>query len=147
MVLPPPKQEGDSQMGTPFNMAVATLKRIDDLLVKMSAITTHPSLPLEEKQSLRLATLKELLLQSSVLIKGSFVEDNKKEMLDLREETVKVFVNGDMGAQKQFILRKIFSQELSNKIDGHLLNILTKLQENNVFMPSRADPKYGWGMQ
>lgn len=118
----------------PFNMALKTLERINDLLKEYNELSSQGfSFVLMCK--MKCNKCKEIYLSSSALItKDKIKKEIKKALLELEKEfTTRVNPN-----------RIICNSNTENKIDNCVENIQDALQAEKYFMPPKGDPRFGW---
>lgn len=125
--------------GTAFNMGVATLQRIDAILKDITNISkrtdinpNHPTyLPRNHGQHQKIKLVKELYLNSFVLMKDESAEALKGEVLGLSPQ----FKITDSAHGKR--QAPAYSEEIETTIFDLILKISQALGENKVFMPDK----------
>lgn len=138
MVLKIPKDRIDE--GTaPFNMAIATLKRLDEILVQITIATCDPSLTLRERQPIKISLVKQFFLSCVPLLSTEVIKKYKKRIQDLRPSIISIKIDNIRSEP-----RIIFNYNLENELDDILIDLQTELQKEGYFMPSKDDPKFSW---
>ena len=131
-----------------FNMAIATLQRIDLVLRQITLIDTLHLMDTSAKQKAYIDLTQRLFVISSPLLFGlekekkkdeekTNLEDLQDEILNLKIECKTVVISGN---QK---LEFVFSRKLEKRIHEILIDIQRRLKP--YMMPSKSDPRYGWG--
>ena len=114
----------------PFNMAVATLMRLDSILqqIKVMTITITNE---KERQKAYLNLVKQFFLNAIPLLDDNVIKDKKKKIMDL---TMKQGLIAKNGRQNRVIS---YSESLEKELD----NIMIELQQNlrRFFMPTGKD--------
>lgn len=109
----------------PFNMAIATLKRIDDMLreySKISALAPNDG----NSQILKYKTLRQIYLAAVPLMSKEHQKEVKKSMNEIEMKTTRL--NGRTVV--------IYSADFDVKLDDIVETILNSLQEfGHYFMP------------
>lgn len=134
---------GGAGEGTVFNMAFATLIRLDGILQEINQIDSISSSDPIMAQSLKSNKIRSFFIQSSVLLPEPDVQKLRNNYLILQGKKTTISKMEGLGSSKQEI-RRIYSPEYELELDNLLLDLLLLLQKNKVFMPSKADPKFGW---
>jgi hypothetical protein len=124
--------------GTAFNMGIATLMGINNILEDLSKLASVYHADLVNNQLSRVTMVKALYLRSVPLL-GDDVETFRKRIEVLRGISVDT---NKLSASKG--VTKVFSYALEQELDNLIIDIQLALQSKHVFMPSKADPKYGW---
>lgn len=133
--------------GVAFNMAVATLQRIDMILRQTTVLDLQYANDPIQKQIAYIDLIKRLFSMASPLLFGL---DKKKEGEEKTEtETMQENIL-DLKIEKRTKIRSgnqtiqyIFSPELDKRMQELLVIIQKKLSP--YMMPKGTDPKYGWG--
>lgn len=128
-------QEGSA----PFNMALATLERISDVLREYRRVGSDPNIPNEIKQPIRIELVKQLLLNAAPLLKDSVVKQYEDKILDLTPETKSVIKkNGDNYSHTNY-KQTTYSIEVDKKCNQFVIQISKELQKEKYFMPPKKD--------
>jgi len=127
----------ENKSEAPFNMAVASLMRLDAILTDIKNISLTQStnnLSRSSGQHLKLKLVKDFFLQSVPLIKPENLEEIKNKVFALKPSYRDLKKDNPS-------LGKIpaFSETLETSLDEMLIEIQVILQSNGVFMPSKKD--------
>lgn len=127
----------DNTTAAPFNMAIATLMRLDEIL-KESKNLIYLINDLGVRQETKIDLLRSFFLNSVPLLKPEEV-DEFSWILELetlkREELIKnAGQNKPSGKLKPF-----FDKEIELKINKAFVSIQQRLQEGHYFMPPKKD--------
>lgn len=128
----------DRDSSAPFNMALATLERVNDILRDISQISDSGLDPVTSNW-VRYKKLKDLFQASIPLI------PDKKTKEELRMEInglIKLFGSSyNVVNRKRVASCKMDTEDILNyTID----KVQESLQVEKYFMPSKSDPKFGW---
>lgn len=121
------KQEIDA----PFNMALATLKRLDTILQNLRQVSLMSINP-KEKQRMNIDLLKQFYLNSIPLLDNDYIKENNDKILNLK---LNKSVVAKSGGHKNL---ESYDQELENNINKFFIEIQQKLKK--YFMPKGKDP-------
>ena len=126
------------ESAAPFNMAIATLYSLRDILTKITTIYGDPLLPDEVKQKLKLDMLKRFYIDASPLLKEKVV---KKfiDILSLEPVYVKLMNNSSGNMVKSKNKRLIYDIPLEIKLDTYLIELQMELQKEKYYMPPKSD--------
>ena len=116
----------------PFNMAIATLKRLDTILQQIRAMDFHFSQSSAEKQKSYISLVKQFYINAVPLLKEEDVEEYKKEILGLDVKLKHTIISG---VQKQ---KYLYNVELEIRLNEILIELQQKLKK--FFMPKGKDP-------
>jgi len=119
----------------PFNMAIATLMSLRNTLDHIRDIEGRIDYPPEERQRIKIELVKRFFVDSCPLINNSEIINSFKSILQLRPIEI-IAVNNFNSKQRKKI---IYSYELNQQLDLHLLNLQVQLQKNKYFMPPSDD--------
>ena len=123
----------------PFNMALATLERVNDILKQIS-ISSVTILDLNNRNYVKYKLLKELYQTSVPLIDNKDTKDNlRKKINKMPSDHFKKRVN-----QVTKSWKLICKTDTEDTIDELVEEIQEALQLSRYFMPSKHDPKFGW---
>ncbi|MHA2019063.1 MAG: hypothetical protein ACTSXY_12415 [Promethearchaeota archaeon] len=134
----------EQQSSAPFNMAVATLMRLDAILTDIKNIvreglSKNSRLQLVEAQRIKYNLVKQFFIQAIPLLRKDDIESLKKDLEGVSFNTKEL---------SEIEKRKVatsYSPKLENKMNDFLMEIQLKLQASgNYFMPPKGDPKYSW---
>ena len=130
----------------PFNMAIATLERIHNLLIAISDISKRADinpasqgyLPRNFGQHQKVKLVKELYLNSFPLMQTEDANNLKEKIKSLSPV---------WGKDKDIYTGKrggvpIFDLTLENNLFDLILEIETALNKNKVFMPTKRDQMF-----
>lgn len=126
------------ETAAPFNMAIATLYSLRDILTKITTIYGDPLLPDEVKQKLKLDMVKRFYIDSSPLLKPEIVE-KFKEILQLKPIYANLLSNATGNMIKSKKKRLIYDINLEIELDTHLINLQMELQKEKYYMPPKTD--------
>lgn len=135
--------KGSEGLSAPFNMAISTLMRIDEILKSITKVSSDPFMPTNVKQSMKVNLVKQLFNQSSPLLKEEVVKVYEKQIQDLKPYEADLVI-GRSGIVKKKEKRLLFSPELERELDKLCLEIQRELQKEKYFMPPKSDPRFGW---
>ena len=122
------KSISKEEVQAPFNVAIATLMRIDDLLKTYSSIIPkNLDFDGDEIRHHRGIVIRDLIVQSAPLLKS---EKTKELMEDFKK------INKE---NEKFV-------ELQLELDNLMIKVQQELQEAGKYlMPSAKDPRFNWG--
>ncbi len=127
----------------PFNMAIARLMSLSKTLDDVRDIYSHPEIPNEHKQQLKINLLRKFYIDASALLKEDVVEKHKA-ILDLKPKTIPI-INSSYGTSTRVQGKKvIFDFELEKELDNYFIKIQRELSSKGIFMPPKNDPKFAW---
>lgn len=129
-------EEKPTTEGTPFNSAVATLMRLDSILMDIKNLILNNEVPQGLKQYRKLRLVKAFYVQSVCLLKDKTKKDALKKEAEKLKPIVKKCMSG--GYLKPFYA---FSSELEDKLDNFLIDAQEALQAEGLFMPSKEGVK------
>ena len=118
-----------------FNMAIATLMSLRNTLDRIRDIEGRIDYPPEERQRIKIELVKRFFVDSCPLINNKEVIESFKSILLIRPLMV-IGINSHNQKQRKKI---IYSYELNQELDEHLLNLQVQLQKNKYFMPPSDD--------
>jgi len=139
MVYSPKGQEGSA----PFNMALATLERLNEILIEIKRVYADPTIPLGQKQTIIINLTKMFYLQACPLLPEKFKDKNTDKVLNIQPVTANFYNNTSVG-KKFYKIDAVFNVELEIKLHKILLNTEEALQSEGYFMPPKNDPRFGW---
>lgn len=116
----------------PFNMAIATLMRLDSILKQIRGVASNYVQDSFEKQKIYLDLVKQFFINSIPLLDEEDVKDNKDKILNLKIKTKKEVKSGSQ--------RVVYSydKDLEKQLNDILIDLQTKLKK--YFMPKSKDP-------
>ena len=136
----------------PFNMALATLEKVNELLKRYATISTFyfdggVQMEKGQAQHTKARILRQIFLQSIPLFD---IEADREFKEEINKETKEIFnklehINILNPERKVIGKREHFNQDIENELDDILIKIEEKLQEHRYFMPSKKDPRFTWG--
>lgn len=125
----------------PFNMAIATLERIHNILTKIASISSDPIIPSDVKQSIKVQLVKDLFIQSCALLKPKVEQDIRKDFLELQPKSLQIIQSNGYGSYKKTDQQKeVYDWELEKKLNTLILKVQRELYYENYFMPPKKDP-------
>jgi hypothetical protein len=122
----------------PFNMALATLQRVDNILQKImecSIMMADPYLSI----FLKIKLTKQLYLASVPLITN---KETKEELLKKVNDLNKLISTNYSNVKKKNI--QVYQSNSELVIENVIEDIEEALQADKYFMPPKSDPKFGW---
>lgn len=120
------------ELDAPFNMAVATLMRLDTILQQIRMIYMMPLQP-SQKQKMHIDLVKQFYLNSTPLIDDdNFIKENNDKILNLK---MKSQTHVKAGNQKT---AENYSSELEVQLNKIIIELQRKLSK--FFMPKGKDP-------
>jgi hypothetical protein len=131
MIYKPRPQE--NQESAPFNMALATLQRVDNILQKIMMADPYLSIFLKIKLT------KQLYLASVPLITN---KETKEELLKKVNDLNKLISTNYSNVKKKNI--QVYQSNSELVIENVIEDIEEALQADKYFMPPKSDPKFGW---
>lgn len=135
---------GDHELYAPFNMAIATLMRLDKILQNIRDLAESP-FSAEIRQEMHLYYVKQFYLNAVPLLPDKLPE-KFKFLLDLNMVEKEKIENSGFTTKKTGQKKLFYNPELELKLNKALQDIQIMLQQNErLFMPSKADPKFSWG--
>lgn len=135
------QNNNNSEGGTgAFNMAVATLMRIDSILKEIKDLSFQP-INSGTKQKVKIELVKNLWLNSAPLLK----KDNHEPFTWILDQTPMYEFELDNIGRRTGGKRFFFSQELEIKLDKAVLDIEMGLQEEGDYlMAGKNDLRFSW---
>ena len=131
--------ENINQQGSaPFNMAIATLMRIDGVLKQITEVSSNPIMPLGIKQGMKVNLVKQLFIQSSPLLPSEVVLRLKMQVDKIKPNNVLIGY-GSGGVVKREENKTIYNEDLEYQLDFLTVEIQRELQKEKYFMPPRKD--------
>lgn len=122
-----------------FNMAIATLMRIDKVLQQIRDLVFAPY-GLPTKQSIKIELTKSLFQLSSPLLKEDIVK-NYNWILELKPIEASVGRHGRATGEK----KAIFNYDLELKLNKAIVDIQRELQkEGDYLMAGKSDVRFNW---
>lgn len=115
----------------PFNMALATLKRLDTILQQLRQISVFNMGKLE-RQRMTIDLLKQFFINAIPLLDETYVSDNKENILSLKTNSKSYTKSGN---QKN---GEFYDGELDKDINIYFIELQQKLKK--YFMPKGKDP-------
>jgi len=126
------------ESAAPFNMAIATLYSLRDLLTKITTIYGDPLIPDEVKQKLKIDLLKRFYIDASPLLNENIVEQFK-DILKIQPKYVELVSNSTGNLKKTKKKRLIYDINLEIELDTHLIELQMELQKEKYYMPPKQD--------
>ena len=126
------------ESAAPFNMAIATLYSLRDILTKITTIYGDPLFPDEVKQKLKLDMVKRFYIDASPLLKEAVVK-SFMDILSLEPTCVNLMSNASGNVKKTGNKKLIYDFQLEIKLDTYLIQLQMELQKEKYYMPPKAD--------
>lgn len=124
----------------PFNMAIATLMRIDDILKKIYDLEQNMLIDKNIRQAQKVLLVKELFIQSAGLLtetQRSLHQENILNLNPVEVQTIKRFGS----SSKLNGMKVIFNEALEKTLNNFIILVQVCLQDEKYLMPPRKDPK------
>lgn len=123
-------------LAAPFNMAIATLMRINEILQNITQVSAMPLDPITISYT-KYKMLQQLYLAAVPLIENVATKKKiKEEIFKMKSE---FFIINHRGQKK----RNCYDNT-EERIDSIIETILEALQIDKYFMPPKNDPRYSW---
>lgn len=123
----------------PFNMAIATLMRIDAILTRIYEIEQNIMLDIHTRQSQKLLLVKELFMQSAGLLTAAQIEKHQEEILNLKPVEIQTLIKYGMITRTNG-MRVIYDEVLEKTLNEFIIIVQICLQNQKYLMPPRKDP-------
>lgn len=129
--------EGDDygEKDAPFNMAIATLRRLDVILQQIKNLNLRFSQDSPEKQKAHISLVRDFYIQATPL----FSETDLKDLKEIEKELLNFSIDKKSkiksGSQK---IGYVFDVEKEKRLNEILIDLQVKLKR--YFMPKGADP-------
>jgi len=127
--------DNDRESEAPFNMAIATLKRLDDILTKITTLSYIYPQDSPVKQKAYISLIKQFYINAAPLIGESEDEEIKKIKTALLEFQIERKTNIKSGVQR---CNFQVSGKKEEELDQMLITLQIKLKK--FFMPRGKDP-------
>lgn len=124
-------EEGLEEDGSKFNMALATYKRLDNILIQMTMLSINVP-DFTRRCQIKFQLLKQFNISSIPLIEKSVYKQRIKEELNKVSQLFHIRSN-----QANKTSRVICDPCTEDRIDEVLAMIQEILQEKKIFMPSK----------
>jgi|TARA_Y100000034_G_scaffold50592_1_gene62314 hypothetical protein len=121
----------------PFNMAIATLERLSDILREINKVE-QSLLPLNKKQEHKVYLVRQFYIQSVPLLTEN-QREKTKDILDLLPIKKQIILNSAGSRSKEGGMEIIYDLELEKKLNEALIKVQVCLQDEKYFMPPRRD--------
>jgi len=139
----------DKKEGAIFNMAIASLMRLDAMLneLKLISVGLTPDgrgkfMDAETQLVSKYKLVKQFMIQSMPLLNSKENKQDIKESFDsIKFQTTNARVSQYKNEVRQVITNTFV---VDNQLDDLVLLIMEYLQEEKYFMPSPKDARYGW---
>ena len=140
---------GDS---APFNMAIATLMRIDKLLLDIKQISNVIALGDDESEGINKASAlgikitlaRQLFINAVPLIPEKSKGNLKTEMDNLKVPIVKKIYNSSNPSESSSVTGESYDNSMDRQVDDFLIHISEILQKEGYFMPPKNDPRFAF---
>lgn len=113
-----------------FNMAEASLKRVDFALLQLGVLSLSLQFPDVMRQKIKIRLVKNLLEYATPLAPDLVDKNYRTEILNLGISKTMVIKNGN----QRYI--EVYDEELENTLDEKIIDISMKLQSKGYFMPN-----------
>jgi len=133
----------EPKQGAPFNMAVATLMRLDSILtdiknVAMQGLSKESKINLPEAQRIKLNLIRQFFIQAIPLLKEEDIETLKTKLKGMVPK-------GLDNKNRREKIGNSYSSFAEEKMNDFIMEVQLKLQSSgNYFMPPKGDVRYGW---
>jgi len=131
----------------PFNMAIATLMRLDAILtdiknIAMEGLSKSSKINMQESQRIKFNLVKQFFIQSIPLLKKEQINSLKEKLNNI---TFPELENNNLVNYKKQKIANSYNPTMDKKMNNFIINVQLKLQEaGNYFMPPKNDPRFGW---
>lgn len=134
----------DKKEGAVFNMAIATLEKVHNLLLGYSSVSIAMRNQPNDLIVAKYDYANQIMIQTIPLLKK---EDRQKS----RDEFNKIKIEQmwkKHAYRPESKLIHVHTPEIENQLDNYIIFLQELLQEtHNYFMPSGKDARYGWSQQ
>ena len=133
-----------------FNLGLATLESINDILVEIKRASIQGLLPDADEgvmQYMKHKLCRQLLIRASPLFEGEKIKEGKKNEQDLEKyfrdrlsniQLKTEIIKGNKG--ENLGIKRIYNKEVEDNLDNFITEVTMKLQElRGSFNPSRED--------
>ena len=122
----------------PFNMAIATLERLSDILREINKVE-QSFIPLEMKQERKVYLVKQFYIQSVPLLTEKQRTELQPKAMQIIPKEQKI-IETKIGAASRITGKKVvYDPDLDNILNILLIDIQVSLQDGKYFMPPRKD--------
>lgn len=122
-----------SEIEAPFNMAIATLRRLDSILLQIRSNEITYPYDSPEKQKAYLSLVKQFYINAVPLF-----PKNDNDFKEIGDELLNIKIKKSQGIKKGFqTYIYYYDEELNKKLDDFLITIQIKLRK--FFMPDKRD--------
>ena len=130
--------DDNKEVGAVFNMAIATLMRVNEILEQITQASIMPA-DYNTKCEIKYNLVRQLYSSSIPLITRSEDKaDLKNKMLEL-DKLFKVSYN-----QIQKVSAIQWNRTADHQLDEFVYAVQEILQKDKYFMPPKDDPKHSW---
>lgn len=127
----------------PFNMAIATLMRLDKILQEIKELVYSPY-DLGTRQTLLINLVQQFYLNAVPLL-PEILPEKFGWILEVKPEEKEILHNTGFTTTSTGNKRLMYNSETELKLNKALQNMQIVLQNNEkLFMPSKRDPKHSW---
>ncbi|MGD2072162.1 MAG: hypothetical protein PVG65_01565 [Candidatus Thorarchaeota archaeon] len=134
-----------------FNMALATLQRLDIMLREIKLISIGNSMDAYGfqmspgvAQHTKYKLVKQLFVQSIPLFNPKKKEEQKKEVQKMIDMINLLYIKNVDRLGRLTSVVEGFNEIIEKQLDEIIIRIEEILQEEQYFMPPKSSPKYGW---
>jgi len=127
----------DDSKNAVFNMGIATLMRLNNILEAITRITSNQEYPPEVRQASKIELVKQFFVNACPLLDPTKVKTIQAKYLILKPEVVEVV---DKFTGNNMLKKAQFSYELDNQLNELLVELQVELQEEGkYYMPAKRD--------
>lgn len=137
--------------GAPFNMALATLEKVNNILKQIANVSVlfisddqgSSELSPGKAQHMKYRLVKQLFIQSVPLFDTKKYEAFMHDILkDIRSIKLKY---GNRYQNNRIIGKfEVFDQSVEDELDNITMDVQAELQKEGYFMPPKSDPRFSW---
>lgn len=132
---PPPNNPATKPDGAPFNAAIATLMRLDNIFSSITSIMQNMELSKGTRQHRKYDLVRQLVVQAMPLISNATA---KKEVMESLKNIKPLFI-----ASKPHKPNRLdtpgYSLEVEDQIDDLIIKVEETLQILGFFMPEKKE--------
>lgn len=138
----PVNPQGES---APFNMAIATLMRLDAVLTDMKKISMAIALSDSDGDKASSLAIKISLARQFYIFASPLIPDGKKEKIKVSVNRInmpKGYKTNNDPINPQKYLTEYYSPNVDEMIDIFIIEVSEVLQKEGYFMPSQKDVRF-----
>lgn len=139
----------DDRSSAPFNMALATLEKIQGILKSIVVISSghldddDKFLTPGKSQHMKYRLVNQLFVQCIPLFDKKKTEEWKPEML-ARIRNVKLKVGNKYSNRRVVGNFAAYDEDVEQELDDIIMEIQERLQDEGYFMPPKNDARFSW---